>query len=81
VAIANLTQEERFVEKLAKYLVEHGKHKTTSKELLAIAKELECEDIEGFLKYMMTPGGKEFFRKTLRLELWKAGYRPKGWEL
>ena len=33
-----------------------------------------------FMKYMKSPDGRDFFRKTIRLELWKAGFRPKGWE-
>ena len=33
-----------------------------------------------FFKYTKSPEGQDFFRKTIRTELWKAGYRPKGWE-
>jgi len=33
-----------------------------------------------FFKYTKSPEGRDFFRKTIRLELWKAGFRPKGWE-
>lgn len=33
-----------------------------------------------FFKYMKSPEGREFFRITIGSELWKAGYRPKGWE-
>jgi len=33
-----------------------------------------------FTKYMESPEGRDFFRKTIRLELWEVGFRPKGWE-
>lgn len=33
-----------------------------------------------FLKYASSSEGRNFFRKTVRLELWRAGFRPKGWE-
>ena len=32
------------------------------------------------MKYMKTSEGHNFFRKTIRLELWDVGFRPKGWE-
>lgn len=35
---------------------------------------------ERFMGYTKSPEGRDFFRKTIRLELWEAGYRPKGWE-
>lgn len=33
-----------------------------------------------FTKYMESPGGHDFFKKTIRLKLWEVGFRPKGWE-
>ena len=33
-----------------------------------------------FWKYTKTAECRDFFRKTIRTELWKAGFRPKGWE-
>jgi len=78
---ANPTKEEEFATFLAKYLVEQGKPKITAKELEVIARKLEYENIEGLLKYIQSAKGKEYFKKTIRLELWQAGYRPRGWEL
>ncbi len=33
-----------------------------------------------FMEYSRTSECREYFKKTIRIELWKAGYRPKGWE-
>jgi len=35
------------------------------------------KELRDFTSYIETEGGKDFFRKSMRLELWKAGYRPK----
>ena len=35
---------------------------------------------ERVMRYTKSPEGREFFKKTIRTELWKAGFRPKGWE-
>jgi len=78
---ANPIKEEEFATEIAQYLVEQRKPTIRAKELEAIAKELAYEDIEGIISYVQSPGGREYFKKTIRLELWQAGYRPKGWEL
>ena len=33
-----------------------------------------------FLVYAKSPEGRDFFKRTIRLKLWNAGFRPKGWE-
>ncbi len=81
MAIANTAKEEQFATEVAKYLVEHRKPEITAKELEAIARKVEYENIEGLVKYIQSAEGKGYFKKTIRLELWKAGYRPRGWEL
>lgn len=78
---ANPTKEEEFVTEVAKYLVERGTPAIAAKELKTIAKELGYEDVEGMTNYIRSTEGADFFRKSLRLELWKVGYRPRGWEL
>ena len=75
------TKEEQFATEVAKYLVEHRKREITAKELEAIARKVEYENMEGLIKYFQSAEGKGYFKKTIRLELWKAGYRPRGWEL
>jgi len=77
VATANPIKEEQFATEVAKYLVERRKPKITVKELEAIARELEYENIEGLIKYIQSARGKEYFKRTLRLKLWKAGYGPR----
>jgi len=81
VATANLTKEEEFATEVAKYLVEQRKSEITAKELEAIARKLGYEDIAGIINYIQSNEGRAYFKKTIRLELWQAGYRPKGWEL
>ena len=78
---ANPTKEEEFATEIAKYLVGQGKPAITAKELEAVAKKLGYEDIKGIINYIQSTKGADFFRKSLRLELWKAGYRPREWEL
>jgi len=49
----------------------------------AYQKYLDIRDeplFKRYFKYMKSPEGRDFFRKTIRVELWKAGFRPKGWE-
>jgi len=78
----------KVLEEAAKLVVEH--------KLAGLPLELREHEIEDvyrryaditdvpllkrFLKYMKTPEGRDFFKGTIRLELWKAGFRPKGWE-
>ncbi|MBA7686220.1 hypothetical protein ES703_94661 [subsurface metagenome] len=33
-----------------------------------------------FFKYMKSPEGRQYFKKTIRTKLWRAGFSPKGWE-
>ncbi len=73
---------------LAKLAVEHKLAglpiELTSEEIReAYQKYFDITDeplFERFFKYMKSPEGRNFFRKTIRVELWKAGFRPKGWE-
>lgn len=81
---SNPTKEEELMKEVAKAIVgkatEGKKPKITAKELHAICRELELEpeDVDRFTEYIQTPLGKESFKKTVRLEMWKAGYRPRG---
>ncbi len=78
---ANPTKEEEFATAVAKYLIEQEKTTIVAKELEAIAKQQAYEGINELITYIQSTEGADFFRKSLRLELWKAGYRPRGWEL
>jgi len=78
---ANSTKEEEFATEVAKYLVEQRKPQITAKELEAIARKVEYENIEGLIKYIQSDEGKGYFKKTIRLELLKSGYRPTGGDL
>jgi len=77
----NPTKEEEFTIEIAQYLVEQRQPAITAKELEAVAEKLGYEDIKGITNYIQSTEGAAFFRKSLRLELWKVGYRPRGWEL
>lgn len=79
---------DKTLEELAKLAVEH--------KLAGLPLEIRQGEVESiyrkyanitdvplfkrFMKYMKSPDGRDFFRKTIRTELWKAGFRPKGWE-
>lgn len=73
----NPAKEEQFATEVAKYLVEQRKSEITAKELEAIARKLEYEDIASLINYIQSAEGRENFKKLIRLELVKAGYRPK----
>lgn len=77
----NPTKEEQFATEVAKYLVERRKPEITAKELEAIARELEYENIASLINYIQSAEGRTYFKKVIRLELWQAGYRPRGYEL
>jgi len=83
---SNPTKEEELMKEVAKTIVDKAaegkKPKITAKELHSICRELELEpeDVDRFTEYIQTPLGKESFRKKVRLEMWKAGYRPRGWK-
>ncbi len=81
--VANLTKEERLAEEIAKFLVAKRQPRIKADELETIFKELGYgeKELREFLSYIWTPEGKDFFRKSIRHELRKAGYRPKGEEL
>jgi len=81
MATSNPTKKEEFATEVAKYLVEQRKPEITAKELEAIASKLDYENIEDLVKYIQSAEGKEYFKRMIRLELWQAGYRPRGWEL
>lgn len=83
---SNPTKEEELMKEVAKVIVgkaSEGKEpRVSAKELETIARELEFthEDMDNFLAYLETLPGRESFKKTVRLEMWKAGYRPRGWK-
>jgi len=78
-ATTNPTKEERLCEEIARLLVAKRQPRIKADELKSIFKELGYGEKEGwdFLSYIRTPEGRGFFRNTIRLELWKAGYRLK----
>lgn len=85
MAIANSTMGE-MIQQVAEIVVgkaaQGEKPEITAKELEAIAKDFSWADKEilNFCNYIGSPEGKELFKKTVRMELWKAGYRPKEGE-
>jgi len=79
VATANPAIEEGLAQEIARYLVAKRQPIIKADELDSIFKELGYGEKEliDFTSYIETQGGKDFFRKSIRLELWKAGYSPK----
>jgi len=86
MATANPTREEELMKEVARTIVDKAAEgrtpKITVKELGDIFRELELtrEDVNRFTEYIVTPLGRASFRKTVRLEMWKSGYRPRGWK-
>ena len=76
---ANPAIEEGLAQEIAKYLVAKRQPIIKSAELESIFKELGYgeKELRDFTSYIETQEGKDFFRKSMRLELYKAGYRPK----
>jgi len=76
---ANPTKEERLSVEIAKFLVAKRQPRIKADELETIFGELGYgeKELKDFLAYIWTPEGRGYFRNTIRLELWKAGYRPK----
>ena len=83
MATANPTIEEGLAQEIAKYLVAKRQPIIKAAELESIFKELGHgeKELRDFTSYIQTQEGKDFFRKLVRLELWKAGYRSKGEDL
>lgn len=83
---SNPTKEEELMREAAKILVakaSEGKEpRITAKEFHDITRSLglPAEELERFTEYLETPLGRESFKKTVRLEMWKTGYRPRGWK-
>ena len=83
---SNPTREEELMKEVAKIIVRkasEGKEpQINAKELHSICEELELEpeDVDRFTEYIQTPLGRASFGKTVRLEIWKTGYRPRGWK-
>ncbi len=83
---SNPTKEEELMRRAAKFIV--GKAKAgrkpqmTPKEFHAVVTDmgLSAEELDEFTAYLETPLGRESFKKTVRLEMWRAGYRPRGWK-
>ncbi|MBA7633027.1 hypothetical protein ES703_40583 [subsurface metagenome] len=80
---ANPTKEESLAEHIAHYLIAKRQPQIRAAELESIFKELGYgeKELKDFNSYILTPEGKDFFRKSIRVKLWRAGYRPRGWEL
>jgi hypothetical protein len=80
MATANPTIEEGLAQEIAKYLVAKRQPIIKAAELESIFKELGHgeKELRDFTSYIQTQEGKDLFRKLVRLELWKAGYRSKG---
>ena len=79
MATANSTKEEGLAREIARYLVSKGQPIIKAAELESIFKELGHgeKELRDFTSYIQTQRGRDFFRNSIRLELWKAGYRPK----
>ena len=79
MATVNPTIEEGLAQEIARYLMAKRQPIIKSAELESIFKELGYgeKELSDFTSYIETERGKDFFRKSIRLELWKAGYRPK----
>ena len=80
VATANPTKEQDLAQEIARYLVAKRQPIIKAAELESIFKELGLgkKELSDFTSYIESEEGQNFFRKSIRLELWKAGYRPKG---
>ena len=80
---ANYIKEESIAKEIASFVVAKRQPEVRANELESIFQELGYgeKELGDFLTYIQTSEGKDFFRKTIRMELWKAGYRPRGWEL
>ncbi len=76
---ANPAIEEGLAQEIAKFLMAKRQPIIKSAELEGIFKELGYgeKELRDFTSYIETQGGEDFFRKSIRLELWKAGYSPK----
>ena len=78
----------KVLEEISRLAIEHKKAglpiEVSQDELESIySKYADITDeplFKRFFNYMKSPEGRNFFRKATRLELWKAGFRPKGWE-
>jgi len=79
MATANPAIEEGLAQEIARYIVAKGQPAIKSAELESIFKELGHgeKELRDFTSYIESQEGKDFFRKSIRLELWKAGYSPK----
>jgi len=79
MATVNPAIEEGITKEVARYLVAKGQPILKAGELESIFKELGHgeKELRDLTSYMRTQEGKDFFRRSIRLELWKAGYRPK----
>jgi len=83
---SNPTKEEKLMREAARIVVakalEGKKPRIIAREFYDITRSLVLtdEELERFLEYLQTPLGTESFKKTVRLEVWRAGYRPRGWK-
>lgn len=79
MATVNPAIEEGLAQEIARFIVAKKQPIIKAAELDSIFKELGYgeKELSDFTSYIETQGGEGFFRKSIRLELWKAGYSPK----
>ena len=79
MATVNPAIEEGLAQEIARYLVAKRQPIIKAAELESLFKELGHgeKELSDFTSYIQTQEGADFFRKSMRLELYKAGYRPK----
>jgi len=82
MATANPTKEEGIAKVIAKHLVATRQPIIKAADLETIFQVLgyEEKELSDFTSYIQTQAGKDFLRKQIRLELWYAGYHPRGRE-
>lgn len=73
------TKEEGLAQEIARFLIAKGEPTIKAVELESIFKELghEEKELRDFTSYLQTQEGMDFFQKSIRLELVRAGYQPK----
>ena len=67
-----------FLEESAKYIVSSGRQSISEEELYVIASTVGLgeEELKEATAFMQSDEGREAFKRIIRTELWKAGYRP-----
>ena len=67
-----------FLEESAKYIVSSGRQSISEEELYVIASTVGLgeKELKEAIAFMQSDEGREAFKRIIRTELWKAGYRP-----